>query len=236
MWKRFLLSFLILLAVVVGNFVVASEEIVAEELNEFYHINLDQATIAKGYTVSSFEDSIKLSLVPGILSEATGVDVVKLNETIDLSWKLEKLSNIYQFEFQNKEAYDDHKPFYIQFSYEDESDYLKQVYFFDKNYSTWRPLPTRDYPDEKFVRSLIHLPFARIAVFVNPDVLAIGQASWYGYKGIWNVECYDRPESLCGFGNCNCCRYCSCGCSCSTSMEKVCKIQSCCKVYSSENC
>ncbi len=183
MWKRFLLLFLILLAVVAGNFVVASEEIIAEELNKFYHINLDQSTIAKGYTVSAFDNSIKLSLVPGILSEATGVDVVKLNETIDVSWKLEKLSNIYQFEFKNKEAYDDHKPFYIQFSYEDESNYLKQVYFFDKNYSTWRPLPTKDYPDEKFVRSLIHLPFARIAVFSNPDVLAIGQASWYGYKG-----------------------------------------------------
>jgi rare lipoprotein A len=181
MWKKFFLFSLILLAVLAGNFVFANEEEVI--LNEFYHINLDQPTIAKGYTVSAFNDAIKLSLVPGILDEATGVDMIKLNEIIDMPWKLEKLSDIYQFEFQNKEAYDNHQPFYIQFSYEQESNYLKQVYFFDKNYATWRPLPTRDYPDEKFVRSLIHLPFARIAIFANPDALAIGKASWYGYKG-----------------------------------------------------
>ncbi len=179
--KRFYFLSLILLALTAGNFVVAGE--ISDDLNKFYYINLDQSTIAKGYTVSAFEDTIKLSLAPGILNQATGVDVVELNEPIDMPWKLTRLSNIYQFEFRNKDAYDDKQPFYIQFSYEDESDYLKQVYFYDKNYSTWRPLPTRDYPKEKFVRSLIHLPFARIAIFSNPDALAIGRASWYSYKG-----------------------------------------------------
>ena len=152
------------------------------EENKNYHINLDKSTIAKGYTVSAFDDALKLSLVPGILNESTGVEVVELNEKLDMPWQLGKLSKVYQFEFKNKAAYDDHKPFYIQFSYATSSDYYKQVFYFDKNFNSWRPLPTTDFPKEKFVRSLIHLPFARIAVFENSNSLAIGKASWYKYK------------------------------------------------------
>ena len=151
--------------------------------NKNYFIALDAPTIAKGYTVAAFDDVLKLSLVPGILSEATGIDIIELHENLSWPWSLDLISDVYQFEFRNKRAYDDTRPFYIQFSYIKDSPYYKQVFFYDKNYQTWRPLPTRDFPDEQFVRSLIHLPFARIAVFAYPDVLTVGRASWYAYKG-----------------------------------------------------
>ncbi len=150
--------------------------------NREYHVNLDAATIARGYTVAAFEDKIKLSLVPGILSDATGVDVLELNEPLPMPWNLDLISPVYQFEFRNKSAYDDDKPFYIQISYDREDPDFKQVFFYDKGTGGWRPLPTRDFPDDKFVRSLIHLPFARIAVFSYPDILTAGRASWYTYK------------------------------------------------------
>lgn len=153
-----------------------------ESTNKEYSINLDQATIAKGYTVEGFGE-LKLSLVPGILSESTNVDIVQLNESMESPWDLERISKIYQFEFLNKQAYDNHKPFYIQFAYSKEDSNYKQVYFYDKNFSAWRPLPTTDFPNEKFVRSLIHLPYARIAVFSNPEIMTVGKASWYAYKG-----------------------------------------------------
>lgn len=185
--KRFKKISLVLL-LLLGSFVYTtqSESADNQELvnpNKYYFIRLDQPTIAKGYTVTAFDDELKLSLVPGILSEATGVDVIQLNEPMDMPWQLDRISKIYQFEFRNKAAYDNHSPYYIQFSYDTPTDYYKQVYFYDKNFSSWRPLPTTDFPDEKFVRSLIHLPFARIAVFSNPDVLSIGRASWYAYRG-----------------------------------------------------
>lgn len=154
-----------------------------EPQNKEFHINIDAPTIARGYTVAAFGDNIKLSLVPGILSEATDVDVLELHEMMPEPWTMDRLSPVYQFEFKNKAAYDDHKPFYIQLSYPEKNDDYKQVYFYDKNTASWRPLPTRDYPEDKFVRSLIHLPFARIAVFSYPGTLTVGQASWYAYKG-----------------------------------------------------
>ncbi len=161
----------------------ANNEIVAEQTTtQFYHINIDKATINKGYTVTAFKDSLKLSLVPGILASATPVDLILLREALPMPWRLDRLSSVYQFEFRNKQAYDNHHPFYIQMSYEEASNAHKQVFFYDKNFATWRPLPTQDFPKEKFVRSLIHLPYARIAVFAFPDTLTKGQASWYAYK------------------------------------------------------
>lgn len=154
-----------------------------DELNEYYSIRLDAPTIAKGYTVSAFAEKIRLSLVPGILNEATPVEVVKINEPMLTPWQLKRLSPIYQFEFKNKAAYDKHIPFYIQLDYDSSDNNYKQVFFYDKNFSSWRPLPTIDHPTEKFVRSLIHLPFARIAVFSYPGILTQGRTSWYKYKG-----------------------------------------------------
>jgi serine-type D-Ala-D-Ala endopeptidase (penicillin-binding protein 7) len=154
----------------------------AVDKNRYYTINLDHPTILKGYTVSGFENSLKLSLVPGILSADTRVDMVELNEEMDMPWNMKKISRIFQFEFVNKQAYDNHKPFYIQFSYDEKNNDHKQVFFYDKNHNSWRPLPTRDFPKENFVRSLIHLPFARIAVFSYPGKLTTGKASWYAYK------------------------------------------------------
>ena len=160
-------------------FSVSAEDISSQ--NDF-HINLDHNTIKKGYTVSAFE-KIKLSLVPGILSSSTDVDILNLNtEPIATSSDLEKISDVIQFEFRNKQAYDNHKPFYIQFAYDKADNRRKEVFFFDKGLSKWRPLPTWDFPNDNFVRSLIHLPYARIAVFAYPGTMTVGKTSWYSHK------------------------------------------------------
>lgn len=149
-----------------------------------FRIGLDHKTIQKGYTVAAFADRIKLSLVPGILSSSTDVEVIDLSdEPIATSSEFEKISPVYQFEFKNKQAYDNHRPFYIQLSYDKADNRRKDVFFFDKGLNKWRPLPTRDYPAENFVRSLIHLPYARIAVFAYPNTMTVGKTSWYSHKG-----------------------------------------------------
>ena len=86
----------------------------ANAVNKGYNLYIDEPTIAKGYTVNGF-DELKLSLVPGILSEDTEVEIIQLNEDLPEPWNLDRVSNFYQFEFKNKAAYDDHKPLYIQF-------------------------------------------------------------------------------------------------------------------------
>ncbi len=73
------------------------------------------------------------------------MDITQINEEMPMPWQMDKLSKIYQFEFRNKGAYDNHKPFYIQFAYEDDSNDYKQVFFYtqaafcaSRRYSTYR--------------------------------------------------------------------------------------------------
>ncbi len=164
-----------------GNFSFA-EDVDDLEENKTFSIKLDKETISKGYTVAAFDDGIKLSLVPGILGSSTDVEVLELHENFEMPWSLQMISEVYQFEFKNKAAYDSDKPFYIQLAYGEQTNCYKKVFFYDKSLGAWRPLPTKDYPQENFVRSLIHLPFARIAVFSYPDQMTVGKASWYSYK------------------------------------------------------
>jgi len=191
---RIIIFFLILtLAQMAGGFVYAAE---AEILppNRFFTINLDEQTAAKGYTVSAFDGAAKLILKPGDISGPTAALITELNETIDVPWQLEKLSKVYQFEIKNKAAFDGKKPINLQLAYSQPSDCYKQIYYFDKNYSSWRPLPTVDNPQKSIARATINLPFARVAVFANPEALVMGQASWYVHKGGMFAASPDFPK------------------------------------------
>ncbi|MEK7648904.1 MAG: RlpA-like double-psi beta-barrel domain-containing protein [Patescibacteria group bacterium] len=146
-----------------------------------FSIRLDAATIAKGYTVTAFEEGLKLSLIPGILSSETTIRATVIPE-MEMPLGLQRISPIYDFEFLNKSAYDATKPFIIELKATEETSRLKQVFFYDKTKSTWRALPTTVLTNTALARSLIHLPYARIALFAYPDVLAEGKASWYAHK------------------------------------------------------
>ncbi|MDO9399642.1 MAG: RlpA-like double-psi beta-barrel domain-containing protein [bacterium] len=181
MLKKIIFCFILIPTIIVGGFICATET--SQAVNDSsYFINLDQETTVKGYVVDAFYGALKLSLMPAVLKEPTGVEVIKLDEKIDLPWQLKKISQIYQFEFKNKLAYNSGKQFSIQLSYDEPSNYYKQVFYYEKNSATWRPLPTVDCPDKSFVRALISLPYARLAVFSNPEALVVGKASWYKNK------------------------------------------------------
>jgi D-alanyl-D-alanine carboxypeptidase len=177
-----------------GNIIGRQTE--AEEVGgkKNFSIFLDKPTIEKGYTVNAFNNGLKLSLTPGILNGSTYVAAQHIDEEMETPWNLNRISKIYQFEFLNKQAYNHKAPFYIQFSYDEDSNNYKKVYFYDSNLNKWRPLPTQDFPERNFVRSLIHLPFARIAVFSSPEILSHGKASWYQYKGGLYAASPDFPK------------------------------------------
>ncbi len=183
--KTWLLSILCGLFIVSGSVYAeeAFDKSMSDQETSEQTIYLDKETIAKGYTVSSFNDSLKLSLVPGILTQDTRVDTKIIpEEEMTMPWRMRRVSDIYEFEFFNKDAYEDQKPFYIQVDYSDSDEY-KQVFFYDSIHGEWRPLPTTDHPEQEFVRSLIHLPYARIAVFSHPETMTSGKASWYAFRG-----------------------------------------------------
>lgn len=190
----FLLATMVLGVFFSGKIIAKETEAEEASASRSFSIFLDEVTIEKGYTVNAFNNDLKFSLVPGILNGSTYVSAQHIDENMETPWNLERVSKIYQFEFLNKQAYNHDRPFYIQFSYNEDSDDYKKVYFYDSGINKWRPLPTKDFPEENFVRSLIHLPFARIAVFSNSEIPTHGAASWYQYKGGAYAASPDFPK------------------------------------------
>lgn len=150
--------------------------------NEQFYINLSKETVARGYTINAFNKELKISLAPNVLKEASGVELTKLKEQVDSPWRLNMLGSVYQLEFKNKGAYNN-TPFQIELAYSGDTDTHKEIFFYDKNKQAWRPLPSKDYLEEGFVRAEMHLPFARVAIFSYPEVLTKGKASWYAFRG-----------------------------------------------------
>lgn len=169
-----------------GGFVFAQDEIASSSqstIESIYYTNLDYASITQGTTTSAFEGKIKFAFKAGALKDATIIEIAKINEGMDMPWQLDKISEIYQFDFKNKSAYGTSTSFAIDFKYDKKTNNYKQAFFYDKSNNSWRSLPTKDYPAEMLVKFFISLPYARIAVFDYPNILTSGRASWYKYKG-----------------------------------------------------
>ena len=176
-----MILFLILtLAPMAGGFVYAAEAEV--NIENQYFININQATADKGYTVKAFGGSFSIILPRGAAKQATGIEIRKIDEDLSLPWQLNKLSEIFQYQLMNKSAYDGARPLVVEIKFDSQSDYYKQIYFYDKNYSSWRPLVCKEILSRNSVRCETPFSFARLAVFSNPNALVVGKASWYSYK------------------------------------------------------
>lgn len=178
---RIIIFFLILLLAQAASSFVYAAEPAGQEENLFF-ININKATAEKGYTIKALAGQLSLILPKGILQDATGVAIKRVEEPMDLPWQLEKLSQIYQYELLNPASYDGKKPLIIEMKYDQASDYYKQIYFYDKNHGSWRPLSCKEIFTKSLVRCEISFSFARLAVFSNSNALTIGKASWYSYK------------------------------------------------------
>lgn len=156
----------------------------------------DAQTISKGFTLESSDAQMRLGIRPGTLNVSTQIDV----KTLDPSLMAETLpsdktlvGNIYLFDILNKSSYDGKDFFFLEIKYPDEDDQLhgrRRIYFFNKPKQQWEELPSQDHPKTHSVRSLIHLPYARLAVF-EESMPEVGKASWYGYK---NCDCAASPD------------------------------------------
>jgi rare lipoprotein A (peptidoglycan hydrolase) len=132
--------------------------------------------------VAVFSGDVAFTLPPKIFSATTSLQVIELHETMIEPWNADRVSEIYQFEFLNKKAYDRKQAFKLELHYDIADNYLKQIYFFDKNNNNWRPLATRYDAKKQIASATITLPFARVAVFSHPEIKIAGKASWYVYK------------------------------------------------------
>lgn len=188
---RFFLSLLFVLSLV-----VASPALADDGLEQVSSTQFDAETIAKGFTLESGDGLFRLGIRPATLNVSTRVDVKTLDSSLMASTLPEDktlVGSIYLFDILNKTSYDGKDFFFLEIKYPVETSTMhgrRRIHFWNGVSSAWEELPSEDSPDTGSVRALIHLPYARLAIF-DEKTLEVGQASWYAYKG---CDCAASPD------------------------------------------
>ncbi len=136
-----------------------------------------------GQALNFFDQEFRLTAGAGVLKSSLVVTAKKLTAPFNWPWNFKPLTPVYEFDLDNwQAAYDRSRPLVVEITYPETNDYYKQIFFLDGTTGRWRPLPSTDDPVKKVVRANIHLPFSRLAVLASPQVMTVGQASWYRFK------------------------------------------------------
>ncbi|MDD4902007.1 MAG: RlpA-like double-psi beta-barrel domain-containing protein [Patescibacteria group bacterium] len=161
---------------------------------EAVSVSLDASSAIKGRALSTVDNNFSVSFPAKSLIGATEIQAQPVTDELPTPWKLEKISPTYQFDLSNNSAYNNKLPITLKLSYNSNDQYYKRIYFYDKNYQSWRELPTTDDPAKKTVAAKIFLPYAQVAVMSDPAVLIAGKASWYAYKNGNFAASIDFPK------------------------------------------
>lgn len=188
-------------------FIVIAGKALARDLDFFYSLSIDQATVQKGYTIKTPDKILTLGILPEVLEASTTIEFKNLstylsglNLEVDPEWARnlppgqQLISDIYEFNILDKVSFNRDQPLILELAYNQEevlANNLKKLYFWNGTKKEWQPLPSQSLNSRSYVRSLIHLPYARLAIFANSNILEVGQASWYGYRG---CDCAASPD------------------------------------------
>ncbi len=104
------------------------------------------------------------------------------SERYKIPWEWEPLTPAYEYSFLTPGFYDPSRPLEVKIYYPQKSDRLKQIFSFDFLSSVWRPVPTKDNPAEQYVSMTTDATSAWLIVLAQPEVMTVGNASWYKYK------------------------------------------------------
>ena len=181
-----------------GAFLLPSNFVFASPLETVVSTYFDAATIVKGYTVESHDQVMRLGIRPDTLNVSTQVDMKTLSpELMEGTYPegMELIGNVYLFDILNKSSYDGTDFFFLEIKYPEEDTRKvmhgkRRIYFFNGVTGEWGELPSEDNVNTQSVRALIHLPYARLAIF-EETIPEIGYASWYAYK---DCDCAASPD------------------------------------------
>lgn len=152
---------------------------------------IDTPTLARGYTVISPDEGFQLGIRPEVLAVETRV-VIKQYENSNFVFPegFEPITQVYEFDIFNKQAFQDEKPLLLKFYAQQPTKEKKRIFFYNGTIEQWIELPS--YADgEDMIKSIIHLPYARLVILKDINTLEYGHASWYGYK---NCNCAASPD------------------------------------------
>lgn len=160
----------------------------AEAIKDLF---IDTPTLSRGYTVVSPDGGFQLGIRPEVLAVETRVVIKQYdNSKFEFPEGYEPITQVYEFDIFNKNAFQNEKPLLMKFYAQEPTTEKKRIFFYNGTIDEWVELPS--YADgEEMIKSIIHLPYARLVILKDMNTLEYGQASWYAYK---NCNCAASPD------------------------------------------
>ncbi len=164
----------------------SSEVIAPISEPEIYSLSIDQDTILKGYTVTFSNGDFNIGLLDKAVTEAVDVTIKKIPDSYMLGPLASsttsniKASPIWEFDIKTKAGKLGvlKKPIYLSIKTDNKSMIRKVAFFWDKAGQKWVALPSVIDLKNNLVKTIIHLPYARVALFEEDHVYE-AYASWY---------------------------------------------------------
>jgi D-alanyl-D-alanine endopeptidase (penicillin-binding protein 7) len=110
-------------------------------------------------------------------------EIATSSDIVNVAWQWQALSPVFDYKFISSQIYDPSRPMTIKISYDKTNNFLKKIFVYDELSRVWTPIETKDFPNEKYVSAVTTSIAGRLALFSDPEILSVGTASWYSYKG-----------------------------------------------------
>ncbi len=186
--KRLFLVFAVVLLALPQGLLLAMDA----PQNEAASALVKAGEIEQGKTLYFFADSLRLEIPAQEANANLQIDLLKMAEEMPNPWQLDRLSAVYQIELSRKLTVA--PKVFVNYDPGDDQNNFKQLMFFDKNYTSWRPLKSQELNGKNILSADFNMNFARLAAFAYPGVLVKGKASWYKYKNGMYTASPDFPK------------------------------------------
>jgi D-alanyl-D-alanine endopeptidase (penicillin-binding protein 7) len=112
----------------------------------------------------------------------------------NLPWQQTALTPAYNYTLFSSGLYDPSRPITLKIYYSSDNNNHKQIYAQDDISGLWRPLPTTEHPQDKYVSAQTDSIKGRVIVMADAAVMSTGKASWYKYKNGLFAASPDFPK------------------------------------------
>ncbi len=150
--------------------------------NNKFFLSLLLLILVFPYSAGAAASGLEINYSPLAFTAEPTLIISENSENYKIPWEWEPLTPAYDYAFKTKGLFDPSRPLDIKIKYPKKSNQLKQVFSFDFLSSVWRPVPTKDFPEEQYVTITTDSTSGWLIVLAKPEVMTVGTASWYKYK------------------------------------------------------
>jgi len=144
-------------------------------------VDLDEATIAKGYTVVS---DMEIGILPGVLAEPSRVKIENYDGELTSPENADLISDVFLYDIKMARPQVLEKPITIKIPFTSDNLKNKQIYIWHREKEAWQSIPTDVNEDQNYARAFVHFPFSIAAVFEGEgsDIVRLSDSDFPGFS------------------------------------------------------